>query len=348
MKNTLWKTLIVSLFVTSVMLTACTKNQEEKPANMEEIYREQGIPVRVQNVNYREFVKEIDYSMTVNGLKETPVNAMLADKVLKIKAEIGQEVKLDQVIIEFPQNNVQANYYQAKAAFSLAEQTWQRMQNLFETGGLSQQELDGAETQFKVAQANWDAVQQAVHVKAPISGIITDINVREMQKVGPGDYLFTVSQLKKMFGRVWVSEDDIHLMKKGSTVLFKWNGIEREALISNVALSLNRDFNAFAVEIIIDNDDLVIKSGVTGTAVVEVFRNNSAIVVPRNVVLRDVNNQNFVYIAQNNVAVRRNVKIGNESELNYEIIEGLNVGDRLIVQGLQLVQENSKLNIQSN
>jgi len=330
-----------------MFFVGCTReNGDNAPSSMEEIHRQQGIPVRVQSVTTQLFRQEIDYSIAVSGLRETRVHARVTDQVQNIHARVGQVVQQDQVIIDFPENNVQANFHQAKAAFDLAEQTLERIQRLFEAGGVSQQELDGAETQFRVAVANWDAVQQAVHVRAPFTGTVTDMNVREFQRVTPGDYLFTVSQLNRLHGRIWVSESDIQSINRNSRVSFFWNEVERTARITNIAMSLNRDYNAFAVDVEIDNADHAIRSGVTGTAIVYIYENQNAIVVPMNAIQRDSNGQAYVYVAVNNVAQRRNVVVGNQSELSLEITQGLNVGDRLIVQGLQLVQEGSRLNVQ--
>lgn len=332
------------LFLILVSLAGCNKKANERPANLEEIYSRDGVPVRVQRVESQEFTKTINYNTSVSGLRETPVYSVLSDKVVKINARIGDSVRQDDVIIQFPENNMQANYFQAKAAYNLAVVTWERMQNLFKTGGISQQDLDGAETQFRVSQANWDAVQQAVNVKAPITGILTDINVREMQKVNPGDYLFTVSRLDRLFGRLWITEDDIAYVKNGANVIFSWNGIERQGRIQNVALSLNRDFNAFSAEVIIDNSDLKIKSGVTGSVAIDVYSNREAVVIPRNIVQTDRDDKVFVYVAKNSLSEKRFIELGNESDLYYEVVSGLNTGDLLIVEGLQLIQDsNTKL-----
>jgi RND family efflux transporter MFP subunit len=313
---------------------------------MEEIHRQQGVPVRVETVEYQRFLQEIDYSISVSGLRETRVYARISDQVQRINARIGQVVAQNDIIVEFPEDNAQANFRQARVAFDLADQTWQRMQVLFKTGGISQQELDGAETQFKVAEANWDVVQQLVYVRAPIAGTITDINVRELERVTPGDYMFTISQLNRLHGRIWVNENDIQNINRNNRVTFKWNEVERNARITNVGMSLNRDQNAFAVDIEIDNPGYAIRSGVTGTAIVFIYENPRAVMVPRNVVLRDMEGVNYVYLAVNGVAQRRTVQIGRESDINFEITEGLNVGDVLVVQGLQLLQEGSRLNVQ--
>jgi len=326
------------------MVIGCGKKNMQKPANMEEIYREQGVPIKIQTVALQEFIKEIEFSVTVSGIREAQVNSRIGDQIERIRAKLGDQVNQNQIIIDFPQDNPQASFFQAKAAYELAQQTWHRMQTLHQTGGISQQDLDGAETQFKVAQANWDAVQQSVHVRAPFSGMITDINVRETEKVASGDYLFTVAQLNKLHGRIWIAESDINSVPKNAEVIFRWNDIEKKARVTNLALSLNRDFNAFAADIEIENPDYAIRSGVTGKAILVLYKNSQAVVVPRNIVRKDIDGQYYVFLAQDNKAIQRKVTIRNESELNYEIQAGLNLGDQLIVQGYQMIQENTKIN----
>jgi RND family efflux transporter MFP subunit len=339
------RTLIITI-IACLALLACGKRDKDRPANIEELHREQGIPVTILEIAHTDFAKEIEYNVTVVGLRETPVYSFVSDVVQRIRTNVGQRVSQNQVIIDFPENNIQANYHQAEAAYNLAQQVWERMQNLYESGGISKQDLDGAETQFKVAQANWDAVQQTVHVRAPISGTITDINVRQNQKINPGDYLFTVSQLNRLHGRVWITENVINDIPRNAEVLFRWNDIEKKGRIANLALSLNRDHNAFAADIEIDNSDFAVRSGVTGKATILLYRNPEAIVIPRNVVLREPETyRNYVYIAERDTAVKRYITIKNESDINFEIESGLNVGDMLITGGYQFVSDQIKINI---
>ncbi|MCL1827399.1 MAG: efflux RND transporter periplasmic adaptor subunit [Candidatus Cloacimonetes bacterium] len=337
---------VLIMVITCLIVISCGKKDGEKPANMNELHVAQGVPVKAQKLAEATFIKEITYNVTVSGLREAQVNSFVSDVVKSVNAKIGDNVSQNQIIIDFPQDNIQANYYQAEAAFNLANQTWERMQSLYATGGTSKQDLDGAETQFKVAQANWEAVQQTVHVRAPISGQITDINVRENQKIAPGDYLFTVSQLSKLYGRVWVSEDDIANIKRNTEVIFFWNDIKKTARIANIALSLNRDNNAFAVDIEIDNADYSIRSGITGKAEFISYRNDKAFVIPRNVIQKSTDGRDFVYVVQNNASTRKYVKQGQMQGLDVEIIEGLDAGDLVIISGYQLVHDNSKVNIQ--
>ena len=337
----------IALIFLIITLTNCGKKANERPANMEEIHRERGIPVRVQEVKQAEFTVELEYQTTVNGIRETRVYAAIADRVEAVNARIGQMVTQEEIVIQFPKENAQVNYYQAEAAFKLAELTWERMQPLHEIRGVSQHELDGYETQYRVAEANWIAVQQAVNVRAPFAGMITDIDVRAMQRVSPGDYLFTVSQLNRLHGRIWVSANDINSVSQNARVIFKRNGIEKQGRVTSIGMTINPRQNAFAVDVEIENADFAIRGGVTGNASIIVYRNERAISVPRSVVLKDPDGQDYVYVTENNLAIRRDVKIGNQSELNFEIVEGLEIGDILIVQGLSLIRDGARVREQN-
>ncbi|MCL2064755.1 MAG: efflux RND transporter periplasmic adaptor subunit, partial [Candidatus Cloacimonetes bacterium] len=332
--NTIIMTLIVLI---AMFLTGCGQKKDDQPANMEAIHREHGVPVVVQEIELTKFVVELEYQTTVHGFLETRVFAGINDQVESINARVGQVVSQNAVIINFPQDNPQANYVQTKAAFELAEQTLRRTQNLFETGGVSQHDLDGAETHFRVAQANYEATQRAVFVKAPISGTITDINVRLMERVTAGQYLFTVSQLNTLHAKIWISPNDINKVSQNASATFRHNGSLIEGRIVNIGLTLNPEQNAFAADIAFENPNRVVRGGLTGTAKIVTYSNDKAISIPRGVVQRDIEGQAFVFVAQDGIAVRRDIEISNRSDLQYEIASGLEVGDLLIVQGLQFV-----------
>ncbi|MCL2064754.1 MAG: efflux RND transporter periplasmic adaptor subunit, partial [Candidatus Cloacimonetes bacterium] len=330
----------------AMFLTGCGQKKDDQPANMEAIHREHGVPVVVQEIELTEFAVELEFQATVNGFNETRVFAGVSDQVESINARLGSVVSQNAVIINFPQDNPQANYFQAQAAFELAEQTLHRMQNLFETGGVSQHELDGANTQFRVAQANYEATQRAVFVKAPISGTITEMNVRPFQRVNAGAYLFTVSQLNSLHAKIWISPNDINKVPQNARATFRHNGSLINGRVVGIALTLNPEQNAFAADLAFENPNQAVRGGLTGTVKIVTYNNDKAVSIPQGIVQRDIEGQAFVYVAQDGIAVRRDIEISNRSDLQYEIASGLEVGDLLIVQGLQFVRANSRVSIQ--
>jgi multidrug resistance efflux pump len=57
------------------------------------------------------------------------------------------------------------------------------MQRLFAQGAISQQDLDNVETQYKVSKANLEVSDKMINVRAPISGIITAMNVNRVKEL---------------------------------------------------------------------------------------------------------------------------------------------------------------------
>ena len=303
------------------------------------------MPVGVETIKADNLVMQTSYNCVLSGIQETPVYAMVSDQVEKINVKIGSQVNKDDVLIEFPVSNPSASYRQAEAALELSEQTFQRMQNLFSTGGISKQDLDGAETQYKVSKANFEAVQQAVKVKAPISGLVTDINVKMAQKVNPGDLLFTVAQLSELKGRIWLTENEISYVKKGMPVTVEWHDQSYTGKISDIALSMNPNQRAYGVDIVVNNAKNHLKSGVTAKIFINLIDIPNTILVPRNIVQKDANSESYVYIVENDIAVKRIIKTGVQNNLDFEVKSGLNEGDILIVEGFNIVKDKQKVKV---
>jgi hypothetical protein len=75
-----------------------------------------------------------------------------------------------------------------------------------------------------------------------------------------------------------------------------------------------------------------------------VDRADSAIIIPKNVVLSR-RNRKYVYIVERNTAIIRDIQTGLEDEDNMEVIEGLKENDNLIVRGYETLRENSRVKV---
>jgi membrane fusion protein, multidrug efflux system len=334
--------LIIVLLGISI-LTGCTKEQTETKS-MEQLYQENGIPIKVEHVTKQSVSQSLTFHAVLTGFKESTASAKVADKVEKIHYGVGSKINKDDVIISFPTDNPAAQYNQAKVSFEHSNATLNRMQNLYESGGISLQDFENAKTQFKVAKANWQAVRQAVKVKAPISGTITQINVQETDNVASGDKLFTVSQTQKLKGKLWIPEDQIMEINNGDKTTATWNGVQLFGKVVQVDMSMNSKKQAFGIVAEFQNSNQKVKSGVNAEITIESGEKEETIFVERKNIIKS-KNQDFVFIAKNGVAEKRELKTGRTLGLNMEILSGLNAGDVLITEGQYLLKDGDKINI---
>lgn len=326
-----------------IALSGCSEEKAETK-NMTQLHKENGVPVKVTNVKIGSFQAELKYNAMLTGYEETSKYAPLGEKIERINVKVGDYVKKDQVLVTFPQDNPSAKYNQAKVAFENSRKMFERYKNLFETGGISKQQLDNIETQYEVDKANWDAVKQMINVKAPISGYVTKLPIRETDNVKKKELLFTISNLNKLKAKVKVPESAINEVKVGNDAIAEWNGMKIDGKVIQVDMAMDRASQSFITVLEFYNKERKIKSGIT--ADIEIFSeaDENVISIERKNLIRK-NGNNFVYVAKNGQAKLKQVELGKSKGLEVEITKGLKEGDKLITQGQLLLEDGSKINI---
>ncbi|GAB4287598.1 MAG: CzcB/NccB family metal efflux transporter periplasmic adaptor subunit [Ignavibacteriaceae bacterium] len=331
------------LAATSLFLNSCGKD-DQNAKSMTQIQEEEGIPVKITEVNRQPFKKYLSYFSKLTGIKEATRSAIVGGKIEKIHFRVGDFVKEDQVVISFPEDHLAAQYHQAKSAFENAEKTYERMKALLEAGETSQANFDAAETQYLVSKSNYQAAKDMIFIDAPFDGYLVDIKVNEGDNVKNDTHLFTIAQLYRMKARVWVTEKEIGFIKKGMKAEISFNGKTYTGNVTEVSLGMDPMKQAFYAEIEFPNPNMELKNGLTVEPGILVYENENAIVVPRNLVQKDEKGT-FVFLEQNGTAVKRYISNGMDSGILYEVSEGLKEGDRLITQGASQLTDGAKVNV---
>lgn len=327
-----------------LLVAACNNNNNQEFTNIEQIQQAEGIPVRVEKVSLQPFSISLSYNAGLSGIKETTLTSMVADRIEKVHVRVGEYVEEGTLLVSFPEDNPSAQYRQAKAAYENSLQTYERMAALFAEGGISRQELDQLRTLKQVNEANYSAADKMIRVRAPYNGTITHLNFRETESPGPGDPIVTISRINKYQAKVWVTEENIRYLKPGLRATARWQNYELPGRVTQVARSIDRNRQAFAVDLEFDNPQNFLLTGVT--AAIEVFRydTSQAITIPRQFIMSD-DQGSYVYLAENNRAVKRYIETGENDRMLYEIVEGLRVNDPLIKEGANLVSSGTRIRI---
>ncbi|MFP4369960.1 MAG: efflux RND transporter periplasmic adaptor subunit, partial [Candidatus Kapaibacterium sp.] len=288
--NSIYKKLIVAsaFFVPVLLFVSCGEEEVKiEQKSMTEIREEDGLPVEVKTLQPQMFEKNISYFSSLHGIKESTKGAAVADRIRKINAKVGDYVKEGQVIVEFPTDNPNMQYEQAKVGFENTKKTYDRMKGLLEAGEISQQQFDNTETQYLVAKRNFEQVKEVLMVEAPISGRIVKLHHKEGDIPKMGDPLFTVAQTNQMISKIDVSDDEILNFKLGQQATAEWQDYSFNGRVSEIALATEARTNAFPVEIQFNNPENKLKSGMSITVKVKIYENPDALVVQRNLVQTD-------------------------------------------------------------
>lgn len=334
---------LISLMLIIMMTIGCGR-KSGNGKNMEQIQKEEGIPVRVMELQNSIYTETLTYNAVLSGIEEATVTSMVADVVTKINVKVGDYVKQDQVIMSFPMDTPAAQFQQASSAFLNTKTTFERMQRLFAQGAISRQDMDNIETAYNVAQAQYNTSQNMINVKAPLSGYITNLFANVGDKVNPGDNLFMVSNTSKYKAVIWVPDSEIQKIKKGQKVEAKWNDEILTGNVSSVAMAMDQSRKAFRAEIVFNTKTKYMASGVTVEISIVTRSIPNAIVLDRSSII-ETDKSYYVWTVENNKAVKTEIQIGNNNGIRFEIKSGLNPGDVIITEGLTMVYEGSLVKV---
>jgi len=344
------KKYFIALFAALILILAgCSKDEAvaKEDTSVDALQQAKGIPVRIQEVTKGDMIQWDEYSGTLSGFEEVSAFGLLGDNYSKVNVAVGDVVKKDDVLAEFPTNNPQANYNQAKIGFETTEKTYERMKRVFESGGISQQQLDEIEAQYKISKENFNATKQLVQVISPVSGVIAEVYFDQGEMNDPKRPFCKVIKTGKLKTSIFIEEEKIAAYKKGQEVRIKWDGLkdkEFKGRINKISMSSNPAARGFSVEILVNNETDELMPGIFVYVHTPAFRKSNAISIPRDAYFTESEN-NFVYVEQNGTAVKKQIMLGKNIGNTIEVTDGLSEGDKLISEGRSLLKEGSKISI---
>ena len=304
-------------------------------------------------------------NVAYNGFRTTPVITQISGPVNRIVVVPGQEVRTGQpmLYVHSPDySQLRTNYLKAKDAYMLAQKNNDRTQDLYKHGAASISAVEQAESAEVQASGDMAAAQAAlkvmgitdpdalvkgppsfeVPVLAPIGGQVVEqlVSVGTLLQAG-ATQCFTLSDTSTVWLLVNVYQKDLPYVRVGEPVSIQTDAYRDtfQGHISYVAASLDPNTRTLQARIETANPGQKLKKDMYVTGTVQAGNIQNTIAVPDSAVLRDSENQPFVYIEVGERQFgRRPVSIGESIKGQTEIHSGLKAGDRVIGDGSLFVQ----------
>ncbi len=309
--------------------------------SMEQIYKEEGVPVSVRALATESFSAYLKYPATLKARLESTASASVPEVVRQVNARVGDHVRKDDVIVSFSQEN--ANYQQARAARDTAEATYTRFKSMFESSNISPQDFDNVKVQYAQAKAAFKTMDDIINVKAPIDGYVTRMDVQTSDNVYPGAPLFTVSNLDAIEAKLYVTGDEARMVRTGQAALIAEGDQIMRGTVTQVSLIMDPLRKAFPVTASFTNPRFALTSGITADVALEVYH-APAIVVKQKELVR-LTDAWYAFVVNGDIAQRRSLKIGRQDGLRFEVLEGLKAGDQLVTEGAQSLSDGARVRV---
>mgnify|MGYP002571006106 FL=1 len=315
----------------------------------------------------------------LESYRTAEVRARVPGIVLKRTFEEGAFVKQGQVLFKIDPRSYQASVQNAKAALSRAEANkvqadlkLKRYKPLVEINAISKQEYDDAIAAAKQASADVEAAKATLvnnklnleyaTVTAPISGRIGRAMVTEGALVGQNEatLLATIQQINPIYLNLTQSSAELlklrQMMQSGALKDAEKSGLKVTMVMEDGSIyphtgkllfsdiSVDPTTGELALRALFPNPDNMLLPGMFVRARLEQAVNENAITVPQQAVQHTNDGSQVIVINQENKAEIRQVKTTSAIGNRWLVTEGLQPGDRVIVEGLQKVRPGSPVN----
>lgn len=292
------------------------------------------------------------------------VNGVVIEQLFKEGTQVNKGAplyKIDSSLYRDSVDEAAGNLALAKATVNSTRLQAERYKELIKVNGVSQQELDNAQSAYEQAKATV-AVNEAVlktartnlrytQVSAPISGRIgrSSITRGALVTSAQTDPLATIQKLDPMYVDLTQSSDEYMALRKQLTE----NGIKPTEL--SVRLKLENG-TAYAEQGTFKFSDVAVDEATGSVTLRAAFPNpNNAllpglyvraelgtgirpnsVLIPQGALFRDAEGNPLVWIVgKDNKAEQRKITVGDAIDNRWLVTSGLKAGDQVIVEGLQ-------------
>lgn len=321
--------------------------------SVEDVSKVRTINVETYTVTPRNFESYIHLPVIVSPIKEVNLGLTGGGKVAELKADQGDFVKEGAILLKLDDTMLKANYEIAAANLEFQKTEYARTEQLFKDGTISASVMDAAKLQLSQAQNAFTLAKKALDdsvLKAPFTGTITARLVEVGAIMGPGTPAFRLIDARTVKVKTGIPEQYIQDFEKGSNVTIKFDSLPEKTFrgtISYISPEADPQVRTFVAEITVGNSENLLKAGIMGNA--SILRNYYArsIVIPLNAVV-ETQTGPVVYTSQgDSTAHMNNVVLGETSNGDVRIANGIKAGDKVIIRGQYDIVEGDRIRVTS-
>jgi cobalt-zinc-cadmium efflux system membrane fusion protein len=299
-----------------------------------------------------------------NAYRQVVVTPLVAGRVTKVGPALGDRVRRGQTLAEIYSPalaEAQTRYVSAQAMLDAHDRELQRTQKLVEIGAASRQELEkihaehaaqtaavqSARSQLELLGVSASALEKmapghnvsaTTNVPAPIDGVVTERGANVGLNVDTATKLFTVVDLSTVWVVANLYEKDFSRVRVGSEAALTTSArpdLRLRGRVSYIDPQVSADTRTAKVRIELPNSSGELRLGMYADVVVAGASSASAPRVPRSAV-QNVGDRTVVYLAnpkEPGKFVEREVRVGQTSGEQIEVVSGIQPGDVVVTEG---------------
>lgn len=334
--------LFIMLFLL-VMQYSCTNKVKEEQT-------ETTIQVKVITVSPVSIDTDNRYIGVIEESEGTQLSFQVSGNVEQIVVLPGNKVQKGQLLASLNKSRLKNNYQAAQSLLNQAQDAFDRMKTMYENKSLPEIKYIESKSNLEQAKASASVAKKDLedcHLYAPFSGVIGVRNVEQGTNVEAGTPILSLLKVDKVKVRISVSEKDIPKVAVGNKASIYIKALDRnysgkvieKGVVAN-PLSYTYDLK---VELENFHHDIIPGMGCDVGLKNDTLREY---ILPISAIQITPDNHRYVWIVGDDLTIRlQPVTIGKLISTGVAILDGIESGDKVVIEGFQKIHEGSKVSI---
>ncbi len=313
-------------------------------------------------------------TINLNQNRTAQITSFVPGRVITLSTDLGEKVARGKVLLainspEFGQ--AKAEFLQARANLNLSRIEYERAKKLFEKNAIGEKEYLRREAQYQKASTEYGTYGSLLHsygiphekmddflkecdraaeegklcemanpiqtITSPINGTVIYRNVVVGEHIEPERVLFTVSDLKNLWGILDAYEKDLPFVTKTSQVQILsslYPDKKFAGKITYISDLIDEKLRTVKVRVEVKNEEGLLKPNMYIQGIIEnISHQRDVLSIPEEAV-QNLDGEKIVFILEKeNIFSVRHVSLGDKIGLNRIITAGLQEGEKIVIKG---------------
>lgn len=268
-----------------------------------------------------------------------------AGRIISINVEVGDKVHKGQLLAKMDDVNL------AKTRMQYVNDSTElgRLTELHKIGAIAQADYDLAKLSLEITKKTYYNLLENTYLRSPINGVVTARNYDKGDMYAMTQPIFVVQQIMPVKMLINISESYFTQVHQGMLFDIEVDAYPGEIFQGKVNLiypTISATTHTFPVEVIVQNTDQRLRPGMFAR-VTATFGINHHVVVPDIAVVKQQGSgEHFIYVLNDDSTVTyTKVELGRRMGARYEIVSGINEGDRIVTEGQARLKNGSTVQV---
>ena len=306
--------------------------------------------VRIKQVNLESLSIQSTYVGYLLPNKRVLMRSEIDGVIEKIDFEEGDEITKGKRLVDISTKEHRLKLKIAITDSNLADINIKRDEKLAAQNLIPNAQLDQTRTRAESASLNKELAEISLNkslISSPLKGTIKTRHIKVGEFVRKGDKLVEILDIDKIIVKVNIPEQEILSIQVGQNVEVALYIMEKKTFlgrVKNIGLEADSSNRTFPVEILVDNKERQLRAGMLARATFTKNVDQDQIVIPRHTVL-ERDQGRVVYVFEDGKAFRRDITIGLSQLDQVQVVQGLNKGELIVVEGHTKLTDGEEVNV---